>query len=153
LDLLRARRRDRGDPVPARWKVRGLQAQPLEELADLDRPALDAESHSISAAAWAVVSGSLFKRRLSPTTSRPQQPFHAAVFRRGEGCDANQTSGSSTSSCPGGMHGSRLRASRRYAKGSMSWCLQVPTKEYKMAAVRPQGSLPRNVQFLRPSAW
>jgi hypothetical protein len=31
--------------------------------------------------------------------------------------------------------------SLRYAKGSMSWCLQVPVSEYKTAAVRPPRSL------------
>src|SRR4051794_39085087 len=79
--------------------------------------------------------------------------IHAAVLRRAEGCEANQTLGSSSSSRPGGVDGSRLRMSWRYAKGSMSWCLQVPVKEYKTAAVRPPRSLPRNVQFRRPSAW
>ena len=40
---------------------------------------------------------------ISPTrtrTSRPWQPVHAAVLRRAEGCDANRTSGRSSSSGP-----------------------------------------------------
>src|SRR5512133_412678 len=39
--------------------------------------------------------------------------------------------------------------SARYANGSMSWCLQLPVKEYSTAAVRPPRSLPRKVQFFR----
>src|SRR5512142_3545719 len=31
----------------------------------------------------------------------------------------------------------------RYANGSMSWCLQLPVKEYRTAAVRPLRSLPQ----------
>src|SRR5260370_110551 len=31
----------------------------------------------------------------------------------------------------------------------MSWCLQVPVKEYRTPAVRPPRSLPRNVQSRR----
>src|SRR4051794_36273829 len=34
----------------------------------------------------------------------------------------------------------------------MPRCLQVPVKEYRTAAVRPPRSLPKNVQFFRPTA-
>lgn len=46
-------------------------------------------------------------------------------------------SGKSPASRSAGWVGSRLRTSWRYAKGSMSWCLRVPVKESRTAAVRP----------------
>ena len=86
----------------------------------------------------------------------PEPSHHAVVFRRAEGCDANQTSGGRSSSRSAGWYGRRRRRSWSSAKRSMLPRLQVcftgrghePTAALSLRSDDAEAS---STRFARPS--
>ena len=70
-------------------------------------------------------------------------------MRRARGWAANHASGNNSASRSIGWVGSRSGTSLRYANGSPPSRLQLATKLYGVAAVRPPRSLPTNKKFFR----